>query len=149
MKDDATGRSNACLAECVPNKVMFVRQISSQDEVVENPPLDKVAFDQPTQRMASPARVEKAGLHSDNDPTAVAFDEQWNWHSLDGCNALTTEAIEFQHAPQRRHPRGLRSDRGFRRKSRREERTEAIANRRVGRAVTQMLIVIVPKAALA
>ena len=73
--DARTGWSNAYHTECIPNKMMLVGQISSQDEIVETSPLDKVAFDQQTQRMASPARVEKAGLYPDSDPTAVAFDE--------------------------------------------------------------------------
>ena len=70
----------------------------------------------PSRRFTSlSARVEKAGLHSDDNPMAAAFDEQWNWHPLDSRNALTTKAVEFQHALERGHARGLGGDRSLRR----------------------------------
>lgn len=99
--------------------------------------------------MASPVSVEKAGLHSDDDPAAIAFDEQRNRHSLNGNHALATEAIEFKHALERCHARGLGDDRGFRRHFAMESVAKQLRADVAVEAVAEMLIVIVPETAFA
>jgi hypothetical protein len=77
---------------------MLIREISSQNEIVEDLDVQMFAVDQALERMIFPSFVKQSRLDSDSEHSAVTLDKQWNIDAIDRRYALTAESVQFQHA---------------------------------------------------